>query len=1173
MKSKSLKPVKASPGRAKRRPRVIRAFTKDIFRSISHSWGRFWAIFAIVALGAGFYAGLRATAPDMRATADAYFDDTNMMDIRLLSAFGFSDEDVEAIGDIPGVKGLMAGHTADVLSVIEGKEQAIRVHSLPEDMSQDNENYINRPVLVEGRFPEKSGECVIGRNKTQSGVKVGDTITISGEDWEDSFKCRTFEVVGMVDSSYYISFSLGSTSIGTGTLNLYMYILDTDFNQEAVTDLYLTVDGASEESTFSGTYEEKVQAVKDALKPLGEERDDIRYEEVTADSRKELEDGWEEYNEAESKAKSELQDAEAELTEAQGKLEESRAELEAGKLEYEEGKARWEEKKLEYDAAREQYEDGRSQWLSGYSEYIAGLQEYSSGMEELRQGKQQLNAAEQELQSAEQQLEASRPLYEAAKRLKEALGQSEASASGRSFAWAEEKDLPEDLEDLLDQAGGLTEGGLKELLGRLSPEEQEELAQYLDSVIATFEENEKQLEAGRKEFQKQKAENEPKLEAAEKELTAAKALLDETKQTLDATKAQLDSASAQLKEGRTQLDEGEKTLLQTEKTLKEGEAQLSSGEKELEAGRKEYDSQKQKAEKELEDAKKELENGERKLSEMDIPEWYILGRDTNTGYASFESDAGRMDSLSTVFPVLFFLVAALVALTTMTRMVEEERVMIGTYKALGYGNGKIAKKYLFYAGLASITGSIAGVCLGFATLPEICWNAYRMMYTAPELVNQFNVLHASVGCALAVLCTLGATWAACRSSLREQPASLMQPKAPKMGKRILLERIPFIWKRLKFTSKVTCRNLFRYKKRLIMTIVGISGCTALVVTGFGIKDSISHIISNQYDDLYVYNFTASLKDGELSEEAKAILNDTDTYSGWMKSLRKMADISAGEETVSGYVVVPENAGALKTYIKLRDRRTHEDVPFGEGSVVLTEKLANTLGVSPGDTVTLENSSGARKAFTVTGITENYVYHYAYIDPKLYEEVMGEKPVSTEVDAVSLLTDEEERREAAQKLLDDDSVATASYTSDVKKGFDDMLQSLNSITLVLIICAGALAFVVLYNLTNINVTERQRELATIKVLGFFNREVGAYIYRETTLLTIMGCALGLVLGVIMNSFVIQTVEVDLVMFPRTIEPLSFVWSALITILFSVIVDLFMNKKLRRIDMVESLKSVE
>lgn len=404
MKSKSLKPVKASPGRAKRRHRGIRAFTKDIFRSISHSWGRFWAIFAIVALGAGFYAGLRATAPDMRATADAYFDNTNMMDIRLLSAFGFSDEDVEAIGDIPGVKGLMAGHTADVLSVIEEKEQAIRVHSLPEDMSEDNENYINRPVLVEGRFPEKSGECVIGRNKTQSGVKVGDTITVSGEDWEDSFKCRTFEVVGIVDSSYYISFSLGSTSIGTGTLNLYMYILDTDFNQEAVTDLYLTVDGASEESTFSGTYEEKVQAVKDALKPLGEERDDIRYEEVTADSRKELEDGWAEYNEAESKAKSELQDAEAELTEAQGKLEESRAELEAGKLEYEEGKAQWEEKKLEYDAAREEYEDGRSQWLSGYSEYIAGLQEYSSGMEELRQGKQQLSDAEQELQSAEQQI-------------------------------------------------------------------------------------------------------------------------------------------------------------------------------------------------------------------------------------------------------------------------------------------------------------------------------------------------------------------------------------------------------------------------------------------------------------------------------------------------------------------------------------------------------------------------------------------------------------------------------------------------------------------------------------------------------------------------------------------------------------------------------------------------
>ena len=342
---KDLKPIhSASPGRAKK-PWKIRAFTKDIYRSIAHSWGRFWAIFAIVALGAGFYAGLRGTAPDMRATADAYFDDTNMMDIRLLSAFGFSQEDVEAIREVPGIEGIMAGHTADVLSVIEGKEQAIRVHSLPQDTSEENDDYINRPVLVEGRLPEKSGECVVGRNKAETGVKIGDTITVSGDDWEDSFKCQTFEVVGMVDSSYYISFSLGSTSIGTGTLNLYMYILDEDFNQEAITDLYLTVEGASEESTFSEAYEEKVQAVKDALKPLGEERDDIRYEEVTADSKKELEEGWAEYNDGKAEAESQLQEAEAKLTEGQAELEESKVKLEAGKLEYEEGKAQWQEKR------------------------------------------------------------------------------------------------------------------------------------------------------------------------------------------------------------------------------------------------------------------------------------------------------------------------------------------------------------------------------------------------------------------------------------------------------------------------------------------------------------------------------------------------------------------------------------------------------------------------------------------------------------------------------------------------------------------------------------------------------------------------------------------------------------------------------------------------------------
>lgn len=1150
----------------------IGVFAKDIRRSISHSWGRFWAIFVIVALGSGFYAGLRATAPDMRITGDAYFDDGNMMDLRLLSAFGFSEADVEAIREIPGVKGVMAGHTADVLSRLEEEDQVLRVHSLPTDIGDDSEDFINRPVLVEGRMPETSGECLVSRNKTGTGVEIGDTITFSSEGWEDSFDRQEFTVVGLVDSSYYIAFSLGSTSLGNGTLSRYMFVLDEDFNQSAITDLFVTVEGAREESTFSDSYEELVAEVKSRLEELGEERDDIRYEEVLRDSRQELEDGWTEYEEKKEEAELQFQEAEDELLEAEGKLEESRAQLEAGRLEYETGKAELDAAQGEYDAAREEYEDGRSQWLGGYSEYLAGLQEYQDGLSQYREGMQQLEDAEQQLKDGEQQLEESRPLYETAKELRDKISQAEA-LSLREAASRESSARATSMEELLEQLKDLTPEQLKPLLDQMDPETVLLLKAYLDQVIQEYETGAKELEEGRKELEKQKAENLPRLQQAEQELAEAKTKLEEAKLQLDTSKARLEEGRKQLQEARNQLQEGKEALAASQKELSDGETRLKEGEKELEAGKAQWSEEKSKAEKELEDARKKLEKAQRTLDETSIPEWYVLTRDTNVGYASFEADTGRMESLSTVLPVIFFLVAALVALTTMTRMVEEERGLIGTYKALGYGKARIAGKYLIYASLATVGGCVCGVLLGFLSLPTICWNAYRMLYTAPDLAAHFNWEYGLIGSAASLFCTLGATTAACWSTLAETPASLMQPKAPKAGKRILLERIPFLWKRLKFTQKVTCRNLFRYKKRLIMTIVGIAGCTGLLVTGFGIKDSISGILSNQYEKIYDFNFTATLEDGELSEEAREVLDDPDLFSGWFLSHKASADVSCGDSSMSGYLFVPEHAEDLKNFINLQDRVSGADVPFEKDSVVVTEKLADRLGITVGSTITLRNSSGTRISFTVTGITENYVYHYVYMDPDLYEEKMGETLTFTEINALCLPEDPAEQQAAADRMLEAEGIATAAFTDSATEMLENMIQSLDFIILVIVICAGALAFVVLYNLTNINVTERQRELATIKVLGFFDREVSAYIYRETVLLTVLGCIAGLFFGVVLHSFVIQTVEVDMVMFGREVAPLSFLWSGLITMGFSVIVNLFMNRKLRKIDMVESLKSVE
>ena len=532
-----------------------------------------------------------------------------------------------------------------------------------------------------------------------------------------------------------------------------------------------------------------------------------------------------------------------------------------------------------------------------------------------------------------------------------------------------------------------------------------------------------------------------------------------------------------------------------------------------------------------------------------------------------------MDSISTVFPLIFFLVAALVALTSMTRMVEEERIQIGTYKALGYSNAKIASKYLIYAAFASILGSITGIAVGFQVLPQVVWYAYGILYHAPSLVIPLNLGLALAAAFSSIACTMLATYAACRATLAESPANLMLPRAPKAGKRILLERVGPVWRRMSFIWKVTARNLFRYKKRFFMTVIGIAGCTSLLLTGYGVRDAVEEIVGKQFDEVYIYNTTFGLKTPEVKPGLAALLADSSKFSKSMKASNKTTDITANGKSFSAAIFVPEEPKLLKSMIHLNDRVSRADIPFGDNSVVITEKLANQLHVGVGSSITVKNSADHEVSFRVTGVTENYVYHYAYISPSLYESTMGEKPDYNEVDAICTVTEEAQKKELTQSVMSQEGVGTLTYTKEIISRYDSMIQSMNVIVLVLIISAGMLAFIVLYNLTNINVTERQRELATIKVLGFFDKEVSAYIFRETALLTIIGCIFGLGLGILLHAFVVQTAEVDMIMFGRVIKPLSYVWSAAFTLLFGVIVNLVMYRKLKRIDMEESLKSVD
>lgn len=1353
----------------------VKAFHKDVLRAVTHSWSRFLALFVIVALGAGFYSGLRTTALNMRATADAYYDDTRFFDVRLVSTFGFTDDDVEAIRATEGVESVMAGYSADWLVRMGEKDVVTRLHSLPSDLSEDNEEYLNRPTLKEGRMPENPGECVVsvGGADDATGLAIGDTVTVEDTDGSlgDTLARSEFTVVGFVESSYYLSMSLGTSTVGSGTLGRYLYVLEDDFSQEYYTDLYLSVEGSRELDTFSGAYEELVQPVLDSLEDLAGVRAEIRYGEIRDEAEETLADAEQTYEEEKAKAEKELDDAyqelldgeqeledaeqelldgEQELEDAKRELEDARTELADGRqelvdgqAEYEDGVRQLEEGKADYEDGVRKLEEAKDEWSDGWSEYLTGLNEYEHNASLVEQQKEeayeQFADARKQIQDGQKELEEARKLlaeqkgsYESAKQflsgveqviaVKEAQGgggeegdggeeggdggdrairddadaqeflasSGEASsASGGtvtalgSMTIASEAEAAQFLQYLsglgtdaqaisaalgqLDDAGlsyfhgylegviagtsdetqkqqltallamveqaqgsggdpdpgdSLTEDEIPAFLEKLAGMSESEAAQvllgldldslyllrdYLESAVQQYEDGKAQisqanwqLTEAKREYEEQKKEVDDAFAEADAQLADAKAQLDDAKQQLDDgwqeildgeqeladAKAEIEENEQKLLDAKTEIEEGwqelldgeaeiadgEQQIAENEQKLIDGRADLEEGRQELDDGWQEYEDGKQEAEQELADGWQEIMDGRDELASLERPEWYVLGRGTNVGYASFEGDCDRMESLSTVFPTMFFLVAALVALTTMTRMVDEERGVIGAYKALGYGRLRIASKYLIYAAVPSVLGSLFGIVLGNQTLPRICWSAYLMMYRGPDLLVVHQPVFNTIGCVASAACTLGATAFACRSELRETPASLLQPKAPKAGKRIFLEYIRPLWKRLKFTQKVTCRNLFLYKRRLFMTIVGIAGATGLLLTGFGIKDSVSGIVEKQYSEIYLYDTIVSLKDNEVSDGAREIL-DGDSFDGWMTVMKKSTDLMAGDASYSGYVLVPENAEDLGTYINLRDRKTGESVEFTEGSVLVTEKLAGLLGVDVGGTITIENESGRRVDFTVTGIVENYVYHYLYISPELYESEMNEPFEPSEIDAVCVETDGEAREAIAAQLQEQEGVATAGFTEDTRASFDDLVESLNSIILVIIFCAGALAFVVLYNLTNINVTERQRELATIKVLGFRDGEVAGYIYRETSLLTILGCAVGLAFGVLMHSFVIQTVEVDMAMFGRTVEPLSFVYSALLTLLFAVIVDLVMYPKLKKIDMVESLKSVD
>lgn len=1235
------------------------ALRKEFWMSIRKSPGRFLSIFLIVALGVSFFSGIRASEPDMRVSGDRYYDETNLMDLKVQGSLGLTDDDVKALSEVEGIRSAEGGYSVDALCKVGENEEVIHIAS-----SYDT---VNQTTVSEGRMPKGDSECVLDEDFMEAnGYEIGDTIELSSgteDPLTDSLKKEDLTIVGAGSSPEYISIERGSSLIGNGEVSAFAVVAPEAFALDVYTEIYLLVDGAEAETCYTDGYDDLIAEVKKRVEDIADVECVRRTEEIKAealqeiaDSQSELDDAKKEADEELAKAEQELQDAEQQITDGQKQIDDGKAALESGKAEissqektlqnaeaqYQSGAAELQSGKATLADQKEALASGKSQ---AQAEFAKQEEEIANSQSQLDSAKQQIDAAEQELAAQEAELTSAREELDQ-KKAELAAGlaalnqQEEGINSGLAQAEQEISQKQQELDALQAQINELEatiasdpdsvteemKAKLSELKGQwesgnsalanarteletkkaqaqealqeietqrtdlaASQSELEQADQTLSEQEAVFLE---QAAAAREELSTRKAQ----WEAGVKTLEEGKAALASAKQATEArfasgdeqiaaaeakiraSESELSSAASQIASGRSRIEAAKNTITEQEASLAQAEAELADGRAELESGRKEYETQKADAEKELADAQIKIDDAKAEVDEIEDQEWYVNDRDVLAEYTSYGENADRMRAIGEVFPELFFLVAALISLTTMTRMVEEERTQIGTLKALGYGKGAIAGKYMMYAFLATMGGSIFGVLIGEKLFPFVIIYSYQIMYThLPHIVTPYQWDYALMATGAALACTLLATFYACYKELAAQPAELMRPPSPKEGKRILLERVTLIWKHLNFTWKSAIRNLFRYKKRFFMTIAGIGGCMALMVVGFGIRDSIMCIGTIQYQEIQVYDgmiyLSSSVTEDQIQQIQDAMdgMDKMDRYIE-MEMTREPVSVSIDGSTEDVYLCVPEDKDAIEDFMNFRSRTTGEVYHIQDEGVILTEKMANTLDVSSGDTIYL-GADGSEKEVTVTAVCENYMEHYVYMSPELYRELYGEEPEYNSILFDLKDASAQELSQTGEELLKYDGVMNVTYTNSIEDQLNTMLQSLNLVIVVLIVSAGLLAFVVLYNLNNINITERRRELATLKVLGFYDTEVSSYVYRENIMLTIFSIAVGIVLGALLHRFVITTVEVDAVMFGRVVNWQSYLLSALLTTVFSLFVNWVMYYKLKKIDMVESLKSVE
>ncbi len=1131
---------------------------REALREIRHSSSRFFSILAIVGIGCGFFSGVKAACPDMKLTAEQYFSESNLADLHLISTWGFDEDDLSQIGSDQDVRVIEPAYSYDVLAEsADGDQLVIKTIGYNQDAQ------LNFPLLHDGRLPEAKDECVIGTSSMgDAHWQIGDSIQLSGdgEDLSESLDTTSFTVVGIAQLPQYFGYSYGTTNISDGVLDGIVLIPEEDYTLDVYTDVYLALDSTQGLSCFSEEYERAVDETNDRLELLANVRSETRYGDTIDEANQEIAD-----------AEAEIADGEQELADAQAELEDARAELDDGWAEYYDGKAKADK---ELADAQRKIDDGARELAEGEAVWQENYDSFLEAETQMSESRKQLDGYIAQAEQLESQLTESAAAIEQGSRLLEGL---QGICTGFSSQSVPDAGMLDENTQALIAASAELDSTLPDLLegyvtssGRTKRQYAAALEEIIAGASTVMDENRALYQQGMDSL----AQLRQGIEDGEAEYAAGKQELDEAKVRLDEGKQQLDDARAELERGRSELSQAR---ADAKKELADGRAELEDGEKEYEDGLAEYETQRQDAEQEIADARAEIANAREELEDLQKPEWYLLDRDSFPGVGTISDDAEKVDAIAAVFPVFFVLVAALVCLTTMTRMVEEERTQIGTMKALGFGRGAVMFKFILYAVLASVIGSVIGCLVGLKLLPYVIISCYKAMYQVPYILFPIRWGYLVICMVVSVLCTSLVTVITCYGVMNTVPAQLMRPKAPKNGKRILLERVGFFWKRLSFSGKVTCRNLFRYKSRVLMTVIGVAGCTALMLTGFGLRYAISSISERQYGEIFVYDSNLSLSDNRTPEQVETLIEQaagTEGVSGVLPLASKQTDVLSADSkktVVSVSMYIPGDPDGLDGFINLRDSETGEPLKLTDDGCVITEKLSRLLSVEVGDSILLRDSTGEKREVKVTGIAETYVSHYVYLTPGLYQSLFRDSAAPT----LLLLTMDEnvESESVYPSLLQLDGVQGLIGMSYYSDAFSDLIASLNMIVWVLIGAAAALAVIVMYNLININVSERVRELATIKVLGFYDREVSDYICRENTVAALMGMLVGLVGGIALEEFVVTTAEVDIVLFVHSLPLSAYLLSAGLTVIFILLVNQIVHHSLKKIDMVQSLKSVE